>query len=125
MRLPIPTLAAILLLAAACTANGRPPATAAFGDSSGLPKWTPRGDLPIDKYVAAPDDTYAWNVSTKVMKGFGSTSYNVFLTSQTWLNATESSQPVWVRVCMCAFVCLRVCAFDLSFTSRTLPQCPI
>jgi len=68
---------------------------------------------PLDDYVNAPDPTYTYNVLlyltplcnftllihllqlVKQWKGLGFTAYAINLTSQTWLTAQDSSQPVW------------------------------
>ncbi|HOH51569.1 MAG TPA: PhoPQ-activated pathogenicity-related family protein [Candidatus Hydrogenedentes bacterium] len=49
---------------------------------------------PLDDYVAAPDDTYAWSlVSTAEGKDY--TGYVLEMTSQTWRSPEEVDQPVW------------------------------
>jgi len=63
---------------------------------------------PLDDYVFAPDPTYHWNLTTKI-SGTGFTIYNIALTSQTWLTAANSSQPIWQHW-------LQVCIPDVIFT---------
>lgn len=48
----------------------------------------------LDRYVAAPDPSYAWKrVSSKQVEG---ASFDVIeLTSQTWLTAAEVNKPAW------------------------------
>ncbi|TWU42294.1 PhoPQ-activated pathogenicity-related family protein [Novipirellula artificiosorum] len=57
---------------------------------------TPINDGPtaLDEYVAAPDDTYQWQlVASKRVDGF---RYHVIdLKSQTWLTPAEVDRPVW------------------------------
>ena len=48
----------------------------------------------LDRYVKAPDPTYAYQVVNTV-KGEGYTLYVVDLTSQTWRKASEVDHPVW------------------------------
>lgn len=48
----------------------------------------------IDRYVAAPDPSYKWNlVSTQTVAG--GTLFVIDLTSQTWLRPEEVNRPVW------------------------------
>lgn len=48
----------------------------------------------LDRYVAAPDDSYAWKlVATKETPA--GTLFIVDLTSQTWLTTAEVDRPVW------------------------------
>src|SRR4030095_10704289 len=48
----------------------------------------------LDKYVAAPDPTYAWSVS-KTLPAEGATATLIDLTSQKWLTEAEVEQPLW------------------------------
>ncbi|HEY7118166.1 MAG TPA: PhoPQ-activated pathogenicity-related family protein [Tepidisphaeraceae bacterium] len=48
----------------------------------------------LDRYVAAPDPTYAFKL-VDTIKSPGQTSYILELTSQTWLTEKEVNRPVW------------------------------
>ncbi len=48
----------------------------------------------LDRYVAAPDDSYAWSLA-KTIDGDGYTGYVIDLTSQTWRTSAEVDRPVW------------------------------
>src|SRR5215216_7802542 len=48
----------------------------------------------LDKYVAAPDASFAWTVS-KSLAVEGATATLIDLTSQRWLTEKEVEQPVW------------------------------
>lgn len=48
----------------------------------------------LDRYVAAKDDTYKWNL-TNTIRGEGVVTYIVDLTSQTWRTSADVDQPVW------------------------------
>ena len=48
----------------------------------------------LDRYVAAPDPSYAWKVA-KQLPADGATATLIDLTSQTWLSEKEVEQPVW------------------------------
>lgn len=52
----------------------------------------------LDEFIAAPDDTYEWYDMNSTLDGPGWTAHLVNLTSQTWLTAEDSSQPVWWHV---------------------------
>jgi PhoPQ-activated pathogenicity-related protein len=49
----------------------------------------------LDRYVAKPDSTYAWNVVKTVPSDNGSTQYIVDLKSQTWRTEKDVNRPVW------------------------------
>src|SRR5262245_3373106 len=49
---------------------------------------------PLDKYVAAPDATFAWTVS-KALPADGATATLIELTSQKWLTEQEVENPIW------------------------------
>ena len=51
----------------------------------------------LDRYVAAPDNHYKYEV-TKVVKGDGYTSYIIDMVSQQWLTEKEVDLPIWVHV---------------------------
>src|SRR5437660_2523020 len=55
-----------------------------------------RGQEPtaLDRYIAAPDPTYAYKLVNTIMSP-GQTTYVLELTSQTWLTAKEVDRPVW------------------------------
>ncbi len=57
---------------------------------------TPLNDGPtaLDRYVAAPDDTYQWNTIQRKEEN-GLTTYIIDLTSQRWLTEQEVDRPVW------------------------------
>jgi PhoPQ-activated pathogenicity-related protein len=48
----------------------------------------------LDRYVARPDPTYAWQV-VRTVSGDGLTQYIVDLTSQTWRTEKDVDRPVW------------------------------
>jgi PhoPQ-activated pathogenicity-related protein len=48
----------------------------------------------LDKYVAAPDPSFAWTVS-KTLPTEGATTTLIDLTSQRWLTEKEVEQPLW------------------------------
>ena len=48
----------------------------------------------LDKYVAAPDPSFAWTVS-KPLPAEGATATLIDLTSQRWLTEKEVEQPLW------------------------------
>ncbi|HET7695451.1 MAG TPA: PhoPQ-activated pathogenicity-related family protein [Vicinamibacterales bacterium] len=48
----------------------------------------------LDRYVAAPDPSYAWSVSKTLPAPEGTTATLIDLTSQRWLDA-EIEQPLW------------------------------
>jgi PhoPQ-activated pathogenicity-related protein len=49
---------------------------------------------PLDRYVAAPDPSFAWTVS-KTLPVEGATATLIDLTSQRWLTEQEVEQPLW------------------------------
>jgi PhoPQ-activated pathogenicity-related protein len=64
-----------------------------------IPGWSqeaarPAGETALDRYVQAPDPSYAWKVLTE-SRTEGATQFVVDLTSQTWRNGKEVSNPVW------------------------------
>ena len=48
----------------------------------------------LDRYVAAPDPSFAWTVS-KTLPAEGATATLIDLTSQRWLTEADVEQPVW------------------------------
>ncbi|KJE95729.1 AprA [Capsaspora owczarzaki ATCC 30864] len=57
---------------------------------------------PLDDYVNKPDSTYAYKLVNQV-KGPDYVTYNIFMTSQTWLTANDTNKPVWthwLQVCV-------------------------
>ena len=52
------------------------------------------GETALDRYVASPDDTFAWKVVSK-RSAAGATIYVVDLKSQTWLRKDEVDRNVW------------------------------
>jgi PhoPQ-activated pathogenicity-related protein len=51
-------------------------------------------ETPLDRYVAAPDPSFAWTVS-KTLPAEGATATLIDLTSQRWLTDQEVEQPLW------------------------------
>lgn len=49
---------------------------------------------PLDEYVAAPDDHYAWTL-VNTLEGRGFTGYVLEMTSQSWRSPEEVDQTVW------------------------------
>lgn len=62
-----------------------------YGESAGLEITA------LDRYVAAPDSHYKYNV-TETVEGDGYTTYIVDMTSQKWLTEKEVNMPVWEHV---------------------------
>src|SRR4051812_37318240 len=52
------------------------------------------GETALDRYVAAPDPSYAYRVET-TLPGDGYTAAVLRMTSQTWLSEKEVDHPVW------------------------------
>jgi PhoPQ-activated pathogenicity-related protein len=48
----------------------------------------------LDRYVAAPDPSYAWRLVSTI-PGKGGTTFILEMTSQTWLTTNEVDRPVW------------------------------
>lgn len=48
----------------------------------------------LDRYVAAPDPSFAWKLITTIT-GEGQTTYVLEMTSQQWRTAAEIDRPVW------------------------------
>src|SRR5215207_790336 len=48
----------------------------------------------LDRYVAAPDPSFAWSVS-KTLPAEGATATLIDMTSQRWLTEKEVEQPLW------------------------------
>lgn len=61
---------------------------------SGPPVVAPGETTALDRYVAAPDPTYKYEVVNKV-QGKGYTAFIIDMTSQTWRSASEVNRPVW------------------------------
>src|SRR5262245_202418 len=51
-------------------------------------------DTALDRYIKAPDPTYAYQIVNTV-RGEGYTTYVVDLTSQTWRKPSEVDRTVW------------------------------
>jgi PhoPQ-activated pathogenicity-related protein len=51
---------------------------------------------PLDDYVNMPDSSYTYSVGGN-FRGFGYTAYAIHMTSQTWLTAADTNQPVWMH----------------------------
>ena len=77
----ITTLCLSVLLAFTFAAN-------TFAGTAGL------SQTALDRYVAAPDDHYKYEVVDTV-KGEGYTTYVIFMTSQKWLTEKEVNLPIW------------------------------
>lgn len=60
----------------------------------GPPVVAPGETTALDRYVAAPDPTYKYEVVNKV-QGKGYTAFIIDMTSQTWRSASEVNRPVW------------------------------
>jgi PhoPQ-activated pathogenicity-related protein len=61
----------------------------------GVPSLLRAEETALDRYVAKPDSTYAWNVVKTVPGNDGSTQYIVDLKSQTWRTEQDVNRPVW------------------------------
>jgi PhoPQ-activated pathogenicity-related protein len=53
-----------------------------------------RHETALDRYVAAPDSNYKWELVSTI-PGEGYTAYVIDMTSQQWRNATEVDRPLW------------------------------
>jgi PhoPQ-activated pathogenicity-related protein len=52
----------------------------------------------LDRYVAAPDSSYAWKVARELpVEGGGATASLIDLTSQRWLTEQEVERPLWTH----------------------------
>src|SRR5258706_15094615 len=51
-------------------------------------------DTALDRYIAKPDPSYAWNL-VNTIPGEGYKAYVLELTSQTWRTEAEVDRPVW------------------------------
>ena len=51
-------------------------------------------DTALDRYIAQPDQAYAWKLA-KMVRGEVSTTYVLDLTSQTWRTAADVDRPIW------------------------------
>eukprot|EP01116_Phalansterium_solitarium_P018716 TRINITY_DN5060_c0_g1_i1.p1 TRINITY_DN5060_c0_g1~~TRINITY_DN5060_c0_g1_i1.p1 ORF type:complete len:502 (+),score=136.67 TRINITY_DN5060_c0_g1_i1:54-1508(+) len=61
------------------------------------------GPGPLFDYVNTPDDTYSWKHISTISGNYGYTGYVLNVTTQTWMDAKNSSNPVWwhyVVVCV-------------------------
>jgi PhoPQ-activated pathogenicity-related protein len=68
--------------------------TAAFAQA---PQQTPQrrtSETALDRYVAAPDDSFAWKV-LRELPAEGATATLLEMTSQKWLTEKEVEQPLW------------------------------
>jgi PhoPQ-activated pathogenicity-related protein len=69
--------------------------------SSVLLLWAVQAD-PIDNYANLPDPVFNWTLTT-TLKYDTYKLYNLYFTSQQWLNASDSSVPIWthwLQVCI-------------------------
>ena len=57
---------------------------------------TAQGETALDRYVAKPDNSYAWEL-VKTIEGDGCTGFVLHLTSQTWRSETEIDRPEWTH----------------------------
>ena len=64
------------------------------GPTSGTAAAPPDQQTALDKYVAAPDTNYSFQV-VKTNRGQDFTTYVLELTSQAWLTTNEVDRPVW------------------------------
>ena len=84
----IAAVAALLLLRPA-------PVSIARLSAQALPATTSRAsETALDRYVAAPDPSFAWTVAKPLPAGDGATATLIDLTSQRWLEQ-EVEQPLW------------------------------
>lgn len=61
--------------------------------ASGLVAAAPK-QTPLDRYVAAPDENYKWQV-VNTIAGEGYTAYVIDMTSQKWRTEAEVDRPIW------------------------------
>jgi PhoPQ-activated pathogenicity-related protein len=54
-------------------------------------------ETPLDRYVAAPDSSFAWKAVRDVPAGDGLTATLIDLTSQRWLTEQEVERPLWTH----------------------------
>ncbi len=60
-----------------------------------VPQQQPRtSETALDRYVAAPDPNFAWNVARE-LPAEGATATLIEMTSQKWLTEKEVEQPLW------------------------------
>lgn len=71
---------------------------------------------PLDDYVNKPDPTYKWE-SVNSIRSANFTTYNIKLTSQTWMHTSQVSISVWTHW-------LQICIPDnVRHISRTELRC--
>jgi PhoPQ-activated pathogenicity-related protein len=84
-------VAGVLLLAAATMATGR------AWDAGDQASATARGiQTALDRYVAAPDASYAWK-PMRQLPSAGATTTLLEMTSQRWLTEREVERPLWTH----------------------------
>ena len=99
--LPLAVPLAVLVLAG-CKPSGSGAAAPGKGQPSEVVQLSPtHRPIPadqvtaLDRYVAAPDPAYKWDVVTNATTAGGVVMTSVDLTSQSWLTAAEVDLPVW------------------------------
>src|SRR6188474_625104 len=70
------------------------PVASAARARQAVPSTARAAETPLDRYVAAPDPSFAWTVS-KTLPAEGVTATLIDLTSQRWLTEKEVEQPLW------------------------------
>lgn len=93
MKITLFLTAVISLLLAGCGEKSNPPAQAAnTAPTADRIKATP--PTALDRYVAAPDTNYQWQVVTNFSQP-GVKVHVLALTSQAWLTTKEVNKPIW------------------------------
>jgi len=69
-------------------------ASVPFARQAPAPSTARASSTALDKYVAAPDPSFAWTVS-KTLPAAGATATLIDLTSQKWLTEQEVENPIW------------------------------
>src|SRR5687767_14241305 len=86
----------VALFLAAGIAATLPVLTGSAGAAAqAVPSTARASETALDRYVAAPDSSYAWTVSKTLPTGPGASATLIDLTSQRWLTEQEVEQPLW------------------------------
>jgi PhoPQ-activated pathogenicity-related protein len=80
------------VFAAALTVIGQTPAVS----RAQVPASSRASQTALDRYVAAPDSSFAWNVS-RALQAEGATATLLEMTSQKWLTEQEVERPLWTH----------------------------
>lgn len=92
-RLPNPSFLLLLGLSLGLGAGCSSPSTVDAGSAASASKPT-REQTALDRYVAAPDPSFAWKIAQSTPVPGGKILF-IDLTSQTWLTTNEVNHPTW------------------------------